>query len=199
MPIAVLIIAAVVVVAVLILVAWSAARRRRHVGLARSQKLREQFGPEYDRTVAELGDTGRAEAELTARQDRVSTYDIRHLAADESQRFDDEWQVVQASFVDDPPAAVHDADALVGRVMEARGYPAGDYELRSADMSVDHSPALGHYRAAHEIALRHALGQTNTEDLRQAVINSHVLFSELVEAPSTVEARPDSAVLVAAQ
>jgi hypothetical protein len=26
-----------------------------------------------------------------------------------------------------------------------------------------------------------------------------VLFSELVEAPSTVEARPDSAVLVAAQ
>jgi hypothetical protein len=83
--------------------------------------------------------------------------------------------------------------------MEARGYPAGDYERRSADMSVDHSPVLGHYRSAHEISLRHALGQTNTEDLRQAVISSHVLFSELVEMPSTVEAQPDTAVLVAAQ
>jgi FtsZ-interacting cell division protein ZipA len=199
MPTAALIVAAVVIVAVLILVAWSASRRQRQSGLAHSQRLREQFGPEYDRTVAELGDTGRAEAELTARQERVSTYDIRHLAADESQRFDDEWQVVQASFVDDPPTAVHDADALVGRVMEARGYPVGDYEQRSADMSVDHSPALGHYRAAHEISLRHALGQTNTEDLRQAVIGSHVLFSDLVEKPSTVEARPDTAELVAAQ
>ena len=199
MPIAALIIAAVVVVAVLLLVAWSASRRQRQEGLAHSQKLREQFGPEYDRTVAELGDAGRAEAELTARQERVSTYDIRHLGANESQQFDDEWQVIQASFVDDPPAAVHDADALVGRVMEARGYPAGDYERRSADMSVDHSPVLGHYRSAHEISLRHALGQTNTEDLRQAVISSHVLFSELVEMPSTVEAQPDTAVLVAAQ
>jgi hypothetical protein len=199
MPAAALIIAAVVVVAVLLLVAWSASRRQRQEGLAHSQKLREQFGPEYDRTVAELGDAGRAEAELTARQERVSTYDIRHLGANESQQFDDEWQVIQASFVDDPPAAVHDADALVGRVMEARGYPAGDYERRSADMSVDHSPVLGHYRSAHEISLRHALGQTNTEDLRQAVISSHVLFSELVEMPSTVEAQPDTAVLVAAQ
>jgi hypothetical protein len=199
MPAAALIIAAVVVVAVLLLVAWSASRRQRQEGLAHSQKLREQFGPEYDRTVAELGDAGRAEAELTARQERVSTYDIRHLGANESQQFDDEWQVIQASFVDDPPAAVHDADALVGRVMEARGYPAGDYERRSADMSVDHSPVLGHYRSAHEISLRHALGQTNTEDLRQAVISSHVLFSELVEMPSTVEAQPDTAILVAAQ
>ena len=199
MPIAALIVAAVVIVAVLILVAWSASRRQRQEGLAHSQRLREQFGPEYDRTVAELGDSRRAEAELTARQVRVSTYDIRHLADDETSSFDDEWRVVQASFVDDPPAAVHDADALVGRVMVARGYPAADYEQRSADMSVDHSPVLGHYRAAHEIALRQALGQANTEELRQAVISSHVLFSELVEAPSTVEARPDSAVLVAAQ
>lgn len=199
MPIAAFLIAAILIVAVLILVAWSASRRQRQEGLQRSERLREQFGAEYDRTVAEFGNPRRAEAELKARQERVSTFDIRHLGADEIERFDDEWLVIQASFIDDPPAAVHDAEALIGRVMEARGYPAGDYERRSADMSVDHSQVLGRYRAAHETGLRQALGQANTEDLRQAVIGSHVLFSELVEEPSAVDARTDSSILVAAQ
>jgi hypothetical protein len=146
-----------------------------------------------------MGNARSAEDELTARQERVSQFDIRHLAAEEGQHFNDEWQVVQASFVDDPSAAVHDADALVGRVMAARGYPVSDYEQRSADMSVDHSPAMGHYRAAHDIALRDAQGQANTEDLRQAVISSHVMFSELAEEPREVEPHTDTAELVAAQ
>jgi hypothetical protein len=197
-PIAALIVAVAVVAVILGVVAWSHARRMRSEGLQRSQNLREQFGSEYDRTVLELGDTRRAEAELTARRERVSGFDIRHLATDEGQRFNDEWQVVQASFVDDPATAVHDANALVGRVMEARGYPVGDFEQRSADMSVDHSPVLAHYRAAHEIALRDALGQANTEDLRQAVISSHLLFNDLVEQSPAVETPPENALPVAA-
>jgi hypothetical protein len=199
MPTAALVIGAIVIVAILVVAAWSSARRHRSEGLQRSEKLREQFGPEYERTLVEKGDTRSAENELTARQERVSQFDIRHLAADEGQRFNDEWQVVQASFVDDPSTAVHDADALVGRVMAARGYPVSDFEQRSADMSVDHSPIMGHYRAAHDIALRDAQGQANTEDLRQAVISSRMLFSELVEEPRTVEGSPDIAVPVAAQ
>jgi hypothetical protein len=199
MPTAALVIGAIVIVAILVVAAWSSARRHRSEGLQRSEKLREQFGPEYERTVAEKGDTRSAEDELTARQKRVSQLDIRPLAADERRRFNDEWQAVQASFVDDPSTAVHDADALVGRVMAARGYPVSDFEQRSADMSVDHSPIMGHYRAAHDIALRDAQGQANTEDLRQAVISSRMLFSELVEEPRTVEGSPDIAVPVAAQ
>jgi hypothetical protein len=66
-------------------------------------------------------------------------------------------------------------------------------------MSVDHSPAIAHYRAAHEIALRDAQGQADTEELRQAVISSHVLFSDLVEAPQKAAATPETKVLVAAQ
>jgi FtsZ-interacting cell division protein ZipA len=199
MPMAALIVAAVVIVAILVAVAWSSARRQRSQGLERTDKLREQFGPEYERTVAEKGDTRSGEKELTARQERVSRFDIRHLTTDEGKGFSDEWQVVQASFVDDPSTAVHDADALVGRVMVARGYPVSDYEQRSADMSVDHSPALAHYRAAHDIALRDAQGQANTEDLRQAVISSHVFFSELVEESRQIETHPETPVLVAAQ
>jgi FtsZ-interacting cell division protein ZipA len=182
-----LIVVAVVIVAILIVVAWSSARRQRSDGLARTEKLREQFGPEYDRTLAAAGDTRSAEKELAARQQRVSNLDIRHLSTDEGQRFNDEWQGVKASFVDDPSAAAIGADALVGRVMVARGYPVSDFEQRSADMSVDHSPTLEHYRAAHETDLRDALGQADTEELRQAVISSHVLFGELVETPTPVE------------
>jgi FtsZ-interacting cell division protein ZipA len=183
---ATLIIVAVVIIVILIVVVWWYSMRQR------SAKLQEKFGSEYERTVAEKGDTRKAEDELTDRQKRVSKLEIRPLAADERRRFNDEWRAVQARFVDDPSAAVRDADTLVGRVMEARGYPVGDFEQRAADVSVDHPSVLEHYRAAHAVALRHAQGQASTEDLRQAMVNYRALFDELLEEPRTVETRPDT-------
>jgi len=183
---ATLIIVAVVIIAILIVAVWWYSMRQR------SAKLQEKFGPEYERTVAEKGDTRKAEDELTDRQKRVSKLEIKPLAADERRRFNDEWRAVQARFVDDPSAAVRDADTLVGRVMEARGYPVGDFEQRAADVSVDHPTVLEHYRAAHAVALRHAQGQASTEDLRQAMVNYRALFDELLEEQQTVETRPDT-------
>jgi hypothetical protein len=195
-----MIIGAVAIVAILIVASFVYSKRVRTGNRQRSEQLREQFGSEYDRTIVDKGDIRHAESDLAARQKRVSKFDIRPLAADEGQRFSDEWQVVQASFVDDPSIAVRDADALLGRVMEARGYPAGDFEQRYADVSVDHPAALDHYRAAHETTLLDAKGEANTEDLRQAFINDHALFTELVDAPKTVdavEAADETPVLVA--
>src|ERR1035437_162579 len=173
------------ILTILLVAAWSYSRRQRSADQRRSEELREQCGAEYERTVAETGSTRKAEAELTGRQNRVAGLHIRHLTANEGEAFTSEWLQVQARFVDDPSLAVRDADALTGKVMAARGYPVTDYEQRSADMSVDHAQILSHYRAAHEIALRDALGQANTEDLRQAVISSRVLFDELVEKKGT--------------
>ena len=186
MPDATLIIVAVVIIAILVAAVWWYSMRQR------SAKLQEKFGPEYERTVAEKGDTRKAEDELTDRQKRVSKLEIKPLAADERRRFNDEWRAVQARFVDDPSAAVRDADTLVGRVMEARAYPVGDFEQRAADVSVDHPTVLEHYRAAHAVALRHAQGQASTEDLRQAMVNYRSLFDELLEEQQTVETRPDT-------
>ena len=186
MPDATLIIVAVVIIGILVAAVWWYSMRQR------SAKLQEKFGPEYERTVAEKGDTRKAEDELTDRQKRVSKLEIKPLAADERRRFNDEWRAVQARFVDEPSAAVRDADTLVGRVMEARGYPVGDFEQRAADVSVDHPTVLEHYRAAHAVALRHAQGQASTEDLRQAMVNYRALFAELFEEPRTVETRPDT-------
>jgi hypothetical protein len=37
---------------------------------------------------------------------------------------------VQSRFVDDPAGAMTQVDQLVGQVMQARGYPMGDFETR---------------------------------------------------------------------
>jgi hypothetical protein len=146
----------------------------------RSQRLRERFGPEYERTLRETDDRRRAEAELEARQRRVQKLDIREIQPDEATRYARDWEAVQARFVDDPSGAVGEADRLVGEVMEARGYPVGDFEQRAADLSVDHATVVEHYRAAHAIAGRQEGGEVDTEDLRQAMVHFRALFSDLL-------------------
>lgn len=147
----------------------------------RSDRLRRQFGPEYERTVREKGDVRTAEAMLQARSTRVERLHIRTLTADDAKRFSDEWRRVQAQFVDDPANSVTQADRLVGEVMSARGYPVGDFEQRVEDISVDHPNVVMNYRAARDIAEQHARHAASTEDLRQAMVHYRALFAELLE------------------
>ena len=147
----------------------------------RSQRLRERFGPEYDRTVRTEGTVRKAEAELDARAKRVQSLHIRPLSPSDTTRFDTAWRAVQARFVDDPQGAVTEADRLVGEAMAARGYPVGEFEQRVADISVDHPDVVMNYRAAREIAQQHAQGRASTEDLRQAMVHYRALFHDLLE------------------
>jgi hypothetical protein len=73
------------------------------------------------------------------------------------------------------------ADSLITEVMQARGYPIGEFEQRAADISVDYPVIVENYRAAHAIAARHSAGQASTEDLRQAMVHYRALFQELLE------------------
>ncbi len=157
--------------------------------LRRSQALHERFGPEYERLVQAVGDKRKAEAELDARQRRVEKLHIQPLPADQLSRYREEWRTVQTRFVDDPKRAVAEADRLVGEVMNARGYPVGDFEQRAADVSVDHPNVVMHYRAAHEVALRSADQKAGTEDLRQALIHYRALFEDLLETREAVGVR----------
>ena len=167
------IVAAVVVIAALV-IAWLYTQRRRRA------VLRERFGPEYDRTVQAVGTAGRAEAVLEERAARVAHYHIRELNAEESRRFSDAWRAVQARFVDDPSAAATEADALVTQVMTARGYPMAEWDRRVEDLTVDHANVVHHYRAAREIAERHARRAASTEELRQALVHYRELFADLL-------------------
>jgi hypothetical protein len=147
----------------------------------RSQKLRQRFGPEYDRVIQHEGDVGKGEQVLEFRQKHREKYKIRSLTPTDRSSFSYRWNEVQAQFVDDPKGAVTLADGLVTDVMQARGYPISDFEQRAADISVDHPQVVDNYRAAHEIALRHNRGQASTEDLRQAMVHYRALFEELLD------------------
>lgn len=173
-----IIVVAVVVLAIAGYVAWTLLRRKQ------TETLRSRFGPEYDRAVSKLGDARAAEKRLVERARRVEKFDIRPLDPAQRDRFAAEWTAVQARFVDDPGGAVGQADTLVKQVMEARGYPVGDFEERAADLSVDHAPVVQNYRAARDIAMRNRRGEASTEDLRKAVVSYRVLFEELLGAAS---------------
>lgn len=183
---------AVIVVAVLLAagIAWIAVQRQR------TARLTKQYGPEYRRTVDSAGDQREAERDLDARRDRVKGFELRALSGDERDRYLASWKESQAHFVDDPAGAISQADVLVQEVMRARGYPMTDFEQRAADISVDHPHVLDEYRAAHNIAERHAAAGVETEDLRQAMVHYRALFDDLLqtESPTTQQEPPAGAV-----
>jgi LPXTG-motif cell wall-anchored protein len=170
-----LMIAGLVVLVLIALAAWLLMRKKE------SRSLEKNFGPEYNRTVEEMGSRDKAEAELKARKKRVEQLHITPLAPAEAEAFSQSWRALQARFVDDPKVALDEADTLVGQLMQKRGYPMGDFERRAADISVDHPAVVHHYRVAHDIARRGRDGDVDTETMRQAVIHYRALFSELLE------------------
>jgi len=181
MPSWVWVLIAVAVVIVVAAIAWQALARRR------TGKLQQQFGPEYDRALGEAGSRRDAEAELQAREARRQDLEIRPLPAAARARYTESWQNVQAQFVDDPRAAVANADSLIQAVMAERGYPIEDFDQRAADVSVDHPQVVENYRRGHRLAQASATGDDTTESLRQAMQHYRLLFDELVE-PAADEA-----------
>jgi hypothetical protein len=171
-------ITSLVVVAVILLLAggaWFYYRRTR------SKRLKEHFGPEYERTVRTLNSQERAEAELKQREKRVSKYKIVSLPGPERARYRETWMVVQGRFVDQPQAAVAEANELVQEVMRKCGYPLGNFEQSAADLSVDHPDVVENYRSACRIAERSRRGAADTEELRQALVYYRALFDDLLE------------------
>src|SRR3954454_8106974 len=115
----------IVVVAVLVLAAIVASILRQR---ARSRRLRERFGDEYDLTVGRAGNRRRAESELKQREQRRQQLPLRALEPGESAAFAENWRRTQEEFVDRPVQAVQHADQLVTQVMKAKGYPVGSFE-----------------------------------------------------------------------
>jgi hypothetical protein len=169
-----LIVVAIVVVVVVILVAMLASRARSR------RALRDRFGPEYDRALAETGSAGKAESLLGERVKRREALEIRDLDPRARERYSESWRSVQAHFVDDPHGAVREADELVMDVMRDRGYPTSDFDQQAGDLSVDHAGVIGNYRKAHEISLAGERGEASTDELRQAMVHYRALFDELL-------------------
>jgi hypothetical protein len=168
--------AVIVVVAVAAAIAIFVYYRKRY-----TERLRKHFGAEYDHTVEAKGNQREAEKELIAREKRVEGFQIRPLIPEDRNRYAEAWKVTQKRFVDQPGAAVREADELVQQVMRARGYPVADFEQRVADISVHHPRVVHNYRIARDIAERNRKGEATTEDLRQALVAYRDLFVDLLE------------------
>ena len=167
---------AIVIVVVIIIAALIAAG----AVTTRRRKLQQQFGPEYERAVAEQNSKLRAEAELTDWQRRVRNLDIRPLTDQARRQYAADWVAIQEQFVDWPQTAVRRAYDLVVTVMTERGYPNDDTDKVMNDLSVEHATTVGHFRTAQQITGAAASGAVATEDLRQALIHYRALFSDLL-------------------
>jgi hypothetical protein len=168
------IIIGVFIVLVALGVAWWIYQRNR------TKHLRERFGPEYDRRIAERGGRRRAESELVKSEAKAEKLKVQPLSPSERTKFLGEWRLCQARFVDDPAGAVNEADRIVTEIMRVRGYAVDDPYDRVVDVCAaypDHAPA---YREANEIVVRQPSGDASTEDLRRAFVNFRSLFDEML-------------------
>jgi hypothetical protein len=187
----IIVVAAAVLVVVLAIAVWRASRRRT---------LRKRFGPEYDHAVETAGGRRAAERDLRRRASQRDELNIRDLPPAAAARYQEHWMLLQQQFVDGPVPAVHEAQALVTRVMRERGYPTSSADEREALLSVDHAEMMDDYRSATSIEERSRSGGATTEELRQAMQHYRSLFEQLLgDAVSTNDAYPEEAEQAPAQ
>ncbi len=170
---------AILIAVIVIVVVLAVAAAVVLPGRLRRQRLRRQFGPEYERAVQGADDRETAEKKLAEREQRHSTFELRALSPTAREDYLRRWSIIQERFVDEPAGAIGDADRLVTEVMADRGYPTGDFDQQADDLSVRHSEEVARYRAAHRLAAN--AGGASTDDLRQAMLD----YRELVQSLAT--------------
>jgi len=163
--------------------------------MATRREMRGRYGDEYQRLVGEKGGRAAAEAELRRRERKHADLKLRDLSEEERAAYREKWLAVQALFVEDPVAAVRDADKLVAGFVADRGYPTVEFSERLAHLSVEHAGTLERYRAAHEVSVRNDAGRAPTEELRQALMHYREVFADLFGEPvgetgPVVDSRP---------
>lgn len=154
----------------------------------RRSQLKERFGPEYQRAVADAG-TGGAERRLGEVAEERDGLEIRPLPKAARDRYLDEWRQTEARFVSDPRDATRAAERLVIRALEERGYPGdGDPERLAALFSVDYPDVVDRYRHGHTM-LDSIEGDESTENLRKAMLDFRAVLEEVLQGERTPAVR----------
>jgi len=166
-----------IIVAVLVVLAVGAVLLKKSM---QRKRLQSKFGPEYERAVESSDNRSAAERELAEREKEHRKLEIKPLTPEARESYTRHWSGIQEQFVDSPATAVRKADVLVIDLMAERGYPTDGYERQASLLSVEHSRALEHYRAAHEISERQQSDDVSTEDLRAAMVHYRSLFEDLL-------------------
>lgn len=127
----VIIVVVALIVVVAALVAFFVSRRRQQ----QQESARREFGPEYERVARERGSEKEAERELRERREEVGNR-IRPLSDESRQRYEEEWEGVEKTFVDNPSDTVSRASCRDDR----RGFGSrrcrnGEHEYSTANNS----------------------------------------------------------------
>jgi polyhydroxyalkanoate synthesis regulator phasin len=167
-----LVIIAVVVAVVIVvaaLVAFFVSRRRR-TQQERQERARAAYGPEYERTVQERGSEREAEKELRERRERLEDK-VRPLSEESRKRYDERWQGVERTFVDDPWASLEEADRVVADILAERNFPTDSRQEASRGVGVMHPQVIEDFREAQRVH-RDATaseGEADLEEMRRAI------------------------------
>jgi hypothetical protein len=175
---------AVVAVAVVAFTRW---RRQRSAALA------HPHGSEHDRAGA--GTSVSRVEELAERRKRRAELGIVGLSQESAAHYRDDWNQIQVRHTGKPGRTVEAADGLVVRIMRESGYPVDHFDERADELAVDHPQVVRHYRDAHGVALAHARGQADTDELRRGVRSFRALVDALLDdtepPPPNSQGSPD--------
>lgn len=175
----------VIVVVVILLIALISflLRRRRQRQQERQEEARREFGPEYERLAEERGSERKAEKELRERREKVEE-ETTPLSDESRERYNERWQNVEKTFVDDPVRALDDADGVVGDILKERNFPSESRDEVSRDIGVTHPGVVEDFREArrvHEEATGRSDGDTDVEHMRQAIQKYRSVYQRLTE------------------
>jgi hypothetical protein len=172
-----IVVAAAIGAALLLALALLRIRQRR-------SHLKERFGPEYERVVADHG-VGDAESRLNAIESEREDLSLRDLPPATRDRYLDEWRQAEIRFVSDPRDATRAAERLVIRALHERGYPEDDDDQRLVSLvSADHPDIADRYRHGREM-LDNVDGAASTESLRRAMLDFRAVLEDVLQGTRT--------------
>ncbi len=170
------------VVIVVVGVAVIAALAFFYVPRRRRESARQEFGPEYERVAQERGSEKEAEQELRERREEVESR-IRPLSDESRRHYEEAWEGVEKTFVDNPDLALDQADRVVADILAERNFPTETRQEAAEAVGVTHSDVVEDFRDAqrtHADATRSGEGE-DLEEMRQAIQNYRSVYERLIE------------------
>src|SRR5215207_861757 len=175
----IVVLVAVAMVAVL-LVAFFAYRRRRQ--RSQQERARQEYGPEYERLVEERGSEREAERELRERRERVEG-EVHPLSEESLRGYEERWQRVERTFVDDPNSSLDEADRVVEEILVERNFPTDSRQEATEGIGVMHPGVVEDFREAQR-TYRGATGSeggADLEEMRLAIQKYRSVYERLTE------------------
>ena len=148
-----------------------ASRRRR----TEREQLRERYGAEYERTVAEHRSTRAAVADLRQREERHEGLELRSLNDADRDLVRRHMATAQFRFVEDPAEAILQTQRVMTEALRAKGYPIEANTDEAVRMfSVDHPDHAGTVRTL--LDGRH---DGDTEHMRRTFLNTRKVLQDV--------------------